>query len=584
METISKRKRMRLFTLALFSTSLCWMLVLGSCRDNDYDLSNIDETIGLGGGDTLTLPGNNSTRAIQMDEVLKLNNSSFVHIATNGDYELSMTDGSVHRQTVTVGSFVISGSSVESYSIPAVPGSVDKPIVTLNFVANNIDKSILALDRLTADCQTKISVSVPSTLRQISKLTLSLPSFLHISSFTLDGVEKTVGSDNAVVLNGLTSGKHSILVKVDRVECNSSTADGSNIAFDANSHKLTMKVNATLQMAVAASDLTSTSTIGTIVGDGEIEPTSVKTITGRFDKEIDYDNLGSVSLSGIPDFLEDNDIDFDLYNPTVFINFNNDLPVNALLSGVLTSTDENGKTLASVNVPQFAVAPGKQVIALQPKAQTYGADTVAVAVADLPTLIRKIPNKIAFGQIKASADGSKTSTVTLGKEYSVEAQYAFDCPLQFGENATIIYSDSINDMNDGVKKLMFVERNGKPDGGLIAEADVESCLPLYLTVEAWGVDINGQGIPATKLPITVTPTVKASADGSPVTTHITMTAIPTDNDVFRTLDAIHYRLIGAATAEGQSPVTGVTLNAYKQTLKVSGITIRKYGKVIGNFN
>ena len=136
METISKRKRMRLFTLALFSTSLCWMLVLGSCRDNDYDLSNIDETIGLGGGDTLTLPGNNSTRAIQMDEVLKLNNSSFVHIATNGDYELSMTDGSVHRQTVTVGSFVISGSSVESYSIPAVPGSVDKPIVTLNFVAH----------------------------------------------------------------------------------------------------------------------------------------------------------------------------------------------------------------------------------------------------------------------------------------------------------------------------------------------------------------------------------------------------------------------------------------------------------------
>ena len=177
METISKRKRMRLFTLALFSTSLCWMLVLGSCRDNDYDLSNIDETIGLGGGDTLTLPGNNSTRAIQMDEVLKLNNSSFVHIATNGDYELSMTDGSVHRQTVTVGSFVISGSSVESYSIPAVPGSVDKPIVTLNFVANNIDKSILALDRLTADCQTKI-YSSPDF--QVDSLAPFFPAYLFV--------------------------------------------------------------------------------------------------------------------------------------------------------------------------------------------------------------------------------------------------------------------------------------------------------------------------------------------------------------------------------------------------------------------
>lgn len=585
METISKRKRTRrLFPLALFLTSLCGVLVLGSCRNNDFDLSDVDMTVGLGGSDTLTLPGNNSTRAIQMDEVLKLNNSSFVHIAANGDYELSMTDGNIHRESVSVGSFALAGTSVEPSSIPAVAGSAKMPIVTLNFEAADIDKSILALNSLTADCQAKISIRVPSTLHQISRLTLSFPSFLHVSSFTLDGVKKSVGSDNAAVLDGLKSGKHTILVDIDQIECNRTAADGSSIAFDAAAHKLTMKVNALLRMTVAKSDLVSTTTVGTIEGSGEIEPASVKTITGRFDKEIGYNNLGSVSLQGIPDFLDDNDVVFDLYNPTVFIHFNNDLPVNAQLSGVLTSTDSNGRTLASVEVPQFSVASGEQVVAIQAKAKTYGADTVAVTVADLPSLIRKIPNRITFGQIKASADGTKTSQVTLGKDYQVEAQYAFSSPLQFGENTSIIYSDSITDMHDGVKDLMFIEKNGKPDGGLIAEADIESCLPLFLTVEAWGVDVDGKAVSKEKLPITVTPSVKASADGNPVMTHITMKITPTDNDVFRTLDGIHYRLVGTTSAQGQSPVTGVTLNAYKQTLKVSGITVRKYGKVIGNFN
>lgn len=585
METATKQKRTRrLLPLALFLTSLCGVLVLGSCRDNDFDLSDVDLTVGLGGSDTLTLPGNNSTRAIQMDEVLKLNNSSFVHIAANGDYELSMSDETVHRESVSVGTFVIAGTSVEPYYIPAVAGSAEKPIVTLNFTAKNIDKSILALNSLTTDCRAKISILVPATLRQISRLNLSIPSFLHVSSFTLDGVKKTVGSDNAVVLDGLKSGKHTILVDIDRIECNRTTADNSSIAFDASAHVLTMKVNVLLRMTVAPSDLTSTSTVGNIEGRGEIEPASVKTITGRFDKEIAYDNLGSVSLHGIPDFLEDNDVVFDLYNPTVFIHFNNDLPVNALLGGVLTSTDEFGRTLASVNVPQFSVASGEQVVALQAKDRNYGADTVAVTVADLPSLIRKIPNRITFGQIKASADGTKTGQVTLGKDYQVEAQYAFSSPLQFGENTSIIYSDSITDMHDGVKDLMFIENNGKPDGGLIAEADVESCLPLYLTVEAWGVDVDGKAISKEKLPVIVSPSVKASADGNPITTHITMKITPTDNDVFRTLDGIHYRLIGTTSAQGQSPVTGVTLNAYKQTLKVSGITVRKYGKVIGNFN
>lgn len=63
----------------------CGLLTLGTgCTDNDFDLSKIDTTIGIG-GDGLTLP-TNSTENIMLDDFLELNNSDLVSIAENGDY------------------------------------------------------------------------------------------------------------------------------------------------------------------------------------------------------------------------------------------------------------------------------------------------------------------------------------------------------------------------------------------------------------------------------------------------------------------------------------------------------------------
>lgn len=58
----------------------CGLLTLGTgCTDNDFDLSKIDTTIGIG-GDELTLP-TNSTENIMLDDFLELNNSDLVSIA-----------------------------------------------------------------------------------------------------------------------------------------------------------------------------------------------------------------------------------------------------------------------------------------------------------------------------------------------------------------------------------------------------------------------------------------------------------------------------------------------------------------------
>lgn len=85
-------RNFRLNFLLSLGISLFTCGLLTSCTDNTYDLSNVDMTMGFG-LDSITLPSNNSTEAIRMDEVLRLNNSKFVVIQDNGDYAISFNDG-----------------------------------------------------------------------------------------------------------------------------------------------------------------------------------------------------------------------------------------------------------------------------------------------------------------------------------------------------------------------------------------------------------------------------------------------------------------------------------------------------------
>lgn len=64
--------------------ALGFLTVGSGCTDSDYDLSNVDTTIGVG-SDGLELPVCD-TENIMLDDVLNLNNSDFVSIAENGDY------------------------------------------------------------------------------------------------------------------------------------------------------------------------------------------------------------------------------------------------------------------------------------------------------------------------------------------------------------------------------------------------------------------------------------------------------------------------------------------------------------------
>ena len=65
-------------------------LAMAACVDKDYDLDNVDMTVGL--GNTIQLPSNNYTDDIPLDDLLDLGINNFLSVGEDGMYNISAID------------------------------------------------------------------------------------------------------------------------------------------------------------------------------------------------------------------------------------------------------------------------------------------------------------------------------------------------------------------------------------------------------------------------------------------------------------------------------------------------------------
>lgn len=166
--------------------------VLQGCKDNDFSFDDIDATIGLG-ADEIALPGGNNTKEISLDDVVHLNNSNFVYIDDNGDYQIKVAGNSTESSSVNIAPFTIIPTTTTHTSVPLVVGSFSGSMLLLSMSATT-PAEVKALNNVTCDNNFTVTFTVPSTVRRIDALTLSLPAFIQIDKGTIDG--NTVAVNN----------------------------------------------------------------------------------------------------------------------------------------------------------------------------------------------------------------------------------------------------------------------------------------------------------------------------------------------------------------------------------------------------
>lgn len=584
----------RVLTVRLLSLLLAMGgLAVTGCTDNDYDVNEIDTTIGIG-GDGLELP-TSSTSDIQLKDVLELeDNGVVVEDAETHNYVFRQTGNDVAAANPYIDAVKIAYRQANSHPVElslsaSARGSraasvlkgegdvfdffyeADKPseIVSLSAADVNSDIDIL------------LSLSgIKSWVSRLDKITLSFPSYMQL---------KVVSAPNGAVINGnvltltnvSTADDLHLKVAITGVDFTKSDAnDNLSIVSTSTGDKIQMRGK--VHMAVEASQFTSGTGTARLQNTLTMSDITITSATGKFNPVIDLSNLGSVQITGVPDFLKDGNVVADIYNPVIKLDVQSNLGIGGKVSGKLIAV-KNGQKIATVDVPEFTINSAStnegntQVyICSKPAELSIPATAQAVPVSNLSDIIKTIPDVIRF-ECNAHADTENEGTFLLGhRGYSIKPAYSIDAPLAFGPDAVIEYNDVLDGWNDDIEDYKLAK-----DAKIVLTTNVQNGVPAYLTMEASAIDASGNDIPASELEVKVEGEIAASTDGvTPVTSPLTITITQKDEDAFKKLDGLRYSVKGKAKGEDGTVVQGKVLNAEKHTLKLTDIKIKLDGKFI----
>lgn len=590
----------------------CGLLTLGTgCTDNDFDLSKIDTTIGIG-GDGLTLP-TNSTENIMLDDFLELNNSDLVSIAANGDYmfhkegddctpahpnidKVVVTSQGINNNfkvAVTVPpSALLSGRKLSKRAKKIDLIKAGGKVAEFEYVGN-APKEIEDLTSAGVAAPVTIRVNLSNDLKnfvpKFKELTLQIPSYMHldITSCSPNSYSYNPKTGKITLKDVNTASDIVIKGEVTTLDFKATPTTNNKLTFVANKKndgKVNMKgeIETSISFDEINANVTSIPSdlhLSAVMSMGDITITSAK---GKFNPDIDLGNLGNIKINDVPDFLTGDEVNVNLHNPIIELEISSDIAVTGKVSGTIVATFDNGKPNCSVDIPKITIKPNANTRICICKHKEGVDDTNYDEVVEVPNLsdiFATIPKTIKFNA-DASADATKEAEVKLGYQYyTITPKYNITAPLAFDAGANISYTDSFDGWNENIEDCEFAE-------GTFIEltADIENKLPAYLDVNANAIDVDGNKMSQDLIEVKVSNSIAASTDGVQAkTTPITITLREKKSGMLKKVDGLEYN-IKLAAGEGNNAIVGKTINAYHHTITAKNIKVKLVGKIIADFN
>lgn len=617
--------------------------IFAACTNSDYDFNEIDLTLGLG-GDELNLP-TSGTRDMHINDFLELEEGDCVQILDNGDY-----------------AFLQYGSDVE----PASP-YIERP----TFTFSALDKDYFLDDKLNEGSTNIKAMDIGKTTAKdgntIEMEKQEIATFEYkahqedIVSLVNAGVESmlelhTSYSDNLKRCIGAFISMEWTLPEFMEVDVSKTKTDKGKVpSFDKTTNKLRLEnvsTNEDLTLYVYMSGLNFENTEEgrissdngylTIAGKIYLEASAgyeiteentnythecyIKTkleskdgieiayATGQFDPDIDLGDIGDVTVSNVPDFLKEDGVYIDLYNPMVLLEIDNNMDVAAeQVSAVLTATKDSksvyidvpGVRIRSYNADYIERAKQHnqtvtnekdklpenlrttKILACESRdrfdketLRAYEEDSL-YEILEVPELKKilidgKIPDRLKF-ELDVTVDKNRTSSIELGNNtYIVKPRYKILIPIAFGEKAVIAYTDSIDNLQNDLDGIDFAK-----DAYLELTADVYSRLPMHLDTEVLPLTIDGKNLKNSKeVTVEVDEDIPGTDDeNTPAKGRL---RIKIGGDI-KQLDKLKFTLKGSASESSKS-IVGITLNEYKHSLQLKNVNMKLKGRLIYDAN
>ncbi len=613
----TKKLRVQLFAALMAG---CTMSLTG-CFNDDYDLNEVDMTVGIGGGE-LQIP-TSSTDTITLADVLDLKEGDCVEIADNGDYVFRQKGGDVAPVKASIAKIVVAqkasqgfpfavdfekiiGGPLTAPNIPDIPGLPDIPEIPNIPDLSNIPpvtipaqiqmfqykeakpKEVVDLDR--ADVNAEANLYVPfavlkDVLPSVDNISLTFPKFL-VMEVTQSTAEYTM-VDNVLSFDNMsTANDLSLTLKITALDFNKS--DDKNV-LEIKDDFINVMCNIDMSMTISPSKIDIMGLIAMANKTVELNTSmsmsdnfTINGAVGRFNPTIDMTDLGNVNITGVPEFLTNEQVVVDLYNPQLLLTIESNLDIEGFVSGTIVA-NKNGAKIAEVDIPEIKInAAGTTTkcicrVATDELIASYGAENVVV-IPNLSEVVKTIPDNIAF-EAKARANDKYTAHFELDKEYSLTPQYSFEAPIAFAHDATIVYEELLDDLHKDLEDIELSDNSY-----VEVNAEVINKVPAYLKLDAIPVDVNGNEMSKDEIEVITDNTIIAyDGNDNPKVSPIKLVLKQTRKGALQKLDALKL-VVTASASDNSGSVTGITLNSKEHFIIADNIKIKVVGQLIADLN
>ncbi|KAA6343984.1 hypothetical protein EZS27_008347 [termite gut metagenome] len=506
-----------------------------SCIDSKYDLGkDIDLTM-LVGGEKLALPVGSSEK-MYLNKFVKVENTELLDTLETGEYYLAkedtMSDTKVTVKDVEINDQQFKIDEIVFHVAPPSIGKVGEVKLSVNvgeeiedgsfeFRNNSMPLEIKRMQsfyiRREEDQRYYINISFTADNLQgddqidLTDLQITFPDFFIFEKdqkgFDNETNTYTVGNRTAkevIYLDSNNDAKHEIPLYLDHFEFQHEDQgwvdQKKNDAGEVIESTFFIKDKVIMEGEIEAilQDLSAYESGNdkiTLTTDVNLKPESffVASMVGKVDPKIDMETV-KVELTGIPDFLDDDDVRMDLTNPSVSFHVENPFGLPILLNLDMQGWKNEKKTHdESIKVNEIVIPanldpdpdqPPTSAIIILSKLGSITPDPNHYKVSELSDLFYVIPDEIEL-KIEAKVDTTKVHTIFLGETGKVvKINYGVNLPLSFGENMSIVYKDTINGWNEDVKDLDIKRIN--------LETEILNTIPLELSLSGYAIDVNGK--------------------------------------------------------------------------------------------
>ncbi len=554
----------------LLLASLATAMFTMSCVDDNYDLSDIDGTVGINVNE-LTIPLEVDSVALnqiieiepgdEIEELVDANGNKIYAITERGTFEsdglsveefvtekpeIENIEGELWLKTPPAEANTRSGRTLtsaedikefakavaeydmnpQSTSISVAPAEVDEAIVSVQHLGVNGAYTIdLKLDTQEEIAAVLNNLDLGTATLKIQNLKLTMPTGL-IANFTMNGKDVTeyyTVETGVLDLSSLEidAPKGVVLVDIDLLGIDF-TRVGDDIKFENNTFSLDGKASVASGHLVVGVDLFKDPATLTLMElaqlaqnmlsfeeecpdkilyrcTPELTTLTVNEFTGEVKYDIDNLDIDPVSITDLPDFLNDDKTNIILANPQVYLSLNNPLvaagynldavaglavtaerPGNSM-TGPFTLDDTNPELHINKASNVFCLAPAKPAEMLEEfaGAEFYGFKSLADILSG-----NGIPTMLHIDVLNPHVPTQTVEKFQLPQTFpAVGGEYYLYAPLALGANSEIIYTETLDEWYDETLEKLTINK-------VRVKATVDSDIPLsaYVTIKPIGRD------------------------------------------------------------------------------------------------